>query len=166
MTNILDLFPRPERLSVITLSHGEQISARILASLRMGINRVAGTRDRKMSPRSAFDLELDGIGGEIAYAQRRNVYFDFSVSPRSGGHDFIVNGLSADVKTTPNATGDLLVSASKAKNPCDIYVLMTGTFPEYTYRGFVLQQNLFIEKNLTDLNYGPTYLMPQSELDK
>jgi len=71
-----------------------------------------------------------------------------------------------DVKTTPKEDGDLLVHAGKARNPCDVYVLMTGTFPTYTYRGFALKGGIFVDSNLNDLGHGPTYLVPQANLRK
>ena len=150
----------------VTLDHGEQTIVRVCAALRTGMNRSAGTPDRKLSLRDGYDLDLDGMGGEMAYAKKRNVYVDLGVIPRRGGHDLVVNGLTVDVKTNANHNGDLLVKPSKANDPSDVYVLMTGSFPEYVYRGFALKEQVFKEYNLQDLGHGFTYVLPQSSLKR
>jgi len=108
MTNIHELFPPPstpevsEEAQTITLDDGEQLLARQIASLRMHLNRLSKVRNAKFSNRDDYDIELEGFGGELAYAKLMNLCPDLNVLPRRGGHDFVnVFEESVDVKTRP-----------------------------------------------------------------
>ena len=151
----------------ITLDAEEQTLVRVLAALRNGNNLVNSVKSAKMSPRGDYEVNLDGMGGEYAFGKMKNLFPDFGIGPRSGGHDFFDRkGNSVDVKTTPNENADLLVRASKKSDPCDWYVLVTGKFPVYRYRGYVHRRQLFMDERLTDLGHGATYLYPLKELSK
>ena len=143
MTNIRESFHLPQEVTgeEITLNDGEQVTARMVANMRTGLNRIKGVRDAKKSPRDAYDIELDGIGGEMAFAKMRNLCPDLNVLPRKGGHDFTTHkGNTVDVKTTPLDKNDLLVMANKA--------------------------DVFLESNLVDLGHGMTYKVPQERLTR
>jgi len=151
----------------ITLDDEEQTLVRVLAALRNGNNLINSVRSAKMSPRGDYEVNLDGMGGEYAFAKIKNLCPDFGIGPRSGGHDFLDRkGNTVDVKTNPREDGDLLVRASKKDRPSDWYVLMTGEFPRYSYRGYVHGRELFSDSRLVDLGHGDTYLFPQKELTK
>ena len=152
----------------IALNDSEQILARLLATLRNGINSVCKVRSQKVSDKGEFEINLHGMGGEIAYAKYMNLCPDFSVSPRKGGHDFLSqNGETVDVKTASKPYHNLVVSPHKAKDPCDFYALMTGEFPKYCYRGEISKEELFIDFNLSEsCGNGWAYVVEQERLNR
>ena len=80
---------------VITLTEGEVMLARTIASLRTGLNRVTKVgQSMKIPNRDDFTNDLLGVCGEIAFAKRLNIYLDLSFNPRSGGSDFNLRNLS------------------------------------------------------------------------
>ena len=161
--------PRPTRTKGIetTLSEGEQLLARVIASLRQGVNRMKGVAISQMSPRDGFAIDLDGIGGELAYAKLMNLCPDLDVLPRKGSHDFTtIFNESVDVKTRNEDWHDLLVEKGKKKNPSDLYVQMIGKFPTYAYQGASSKDEVFLDSNLTDLGRGEGYLVPQARLKR
>ena len=64
MTDYRESFALADRVTIarrfadaekVTLTEGEQATARIMASFRAGLNRANGVRDRKKSPRNGYD---------------------------------------------------------------------------------------------------------------
>ena len=152
----------------VTLDEAEMLTARVVASMRTGLNRQNGTPDGKRCDRDGFDVDLDGVGGEMAFAKLKNLCPDLGALPRSGGHDFLArNGRhTIDVKTTSMKDGNLLVGENKAGAPSDFYVLMEGKFPSYEYVGWANSKHGFKEDNLVNLGYGMVYRVWRGELAK
>ena len=74
--------------NIITLTEGEIMLARTIASFRTGLNRITNVgQPLKISNQDNFTNDLIGICGEMAFAKRMNIYLDFSFNPRSGGSD-------------------------------------------------------------------------------
>ena len=155
---------------VITLTEGEVMLARTIASLRTGLNRVTKVgQSMKIPNRDDFTNDLLGVCGEIAFAKRLNIYLDLSFNPRSGGSDFnLRNNKTADVKTTDRDDGRLVVPKWKEKKPSDYYILVTGQVPvtskptEFTIRGYATSKEVFANK--INLGYGPCFGLTQDKL--
>lgn len=151
----------------VVLDDGEQAVARLLAESRYSSNRGAGVVDRKIGPQSASETDLNGVGAEIAFCKMINVYPDLSISPRSGGRDLVMpNGACVDVKTTKYPDGMLLATLKKTAIGVDVFVLVVGQMPEYTYIGWQYRDVLINKNSIVDLGYGPTYGLEQWELIK
>ena len=149
----------------VTLTEVEQRLARVVAAERTRANRAAGVVDQQLSPEAAQQVELTGIGAELAYARLMNVYPDLTVAPRAGGADVWWAGLGVDVKGTERPHGRLLARPTKlTQDGVTVYALMTGPFPTYTFRGQVPASTLLQARHLMDLGHGPTYAMSQPEL--
>lgn len=154
----------------ITLSKMEQYVCKFIAQMRHKNNRLKGVTNAKIGNQSDWQTDLEGFGAEFAFCMGFNVFPDFSVQVRSSqrgedaqGDAILPGGLVVDIKSTQYDDGRLL--AARWKEPeVDLYALMTGVFPEYTFRGFMLQQELLQEKRLTDLGHGKGYVADQSEL--
>jgi hypothetical protein len=146
----------------IDLSAGEVMLARLLASLRTGLNRVTNVKSTKFGDADLFHNEILGVAGEIAFAKSRNLYLDLSFDPRKGGTDFICNGKKVDVKTTERDDGRLLVPIWKTPEDSDIFVLVTGKVPTFKIRGFATSDEVFA--NRTSVGHGPCYAVPQNKL--
>ena len=157
---------------VITLTEGEVMLARTIASMRTGLNRVTNVgQPMKIANRDDFTNDLLGVCGEIAFAKRANIYLDLSFNPRSGGSDFVLrNKQTADVKTTDRCDGQLVVPKWKLAKPSDYYVLVTGQIPvssrpaEFTIRGYASAEEVFASP--IDLGYGPCFGLTQAKLSK
>lgn len=152
-------------MSSVSLDAAEQLTARVIASMRSGLNRVNGTPDAKKCGKDGYEVDLEGVAGEMAFAKLKNLCPDLGALPRSGGHDFLTqDGKTLDVKTTSLDEGNLLVSESKAAAPSDFYVLMTGQFPNYRYVGWASSKKVFREENLVDLGYGSCFRVMREDL--
>ena len=146
----------------INLSAGEVMLARLLASLRTGLNRVTKVKSTKSGDADLFQNEILGVAGEIAFAKSRNLYLDLSFDPRKGGTDFVLNGKKIDIKTTEREDGRLLVPIWKTPDDSDIFVLITGKVPTFKIRGFATSKEVFANK--TSVGYGPCYAVSQNKL--
>ena len=49
-------------------------------------------------------------------------------------------------------------------NNVELYALMIGEFPVYTFKGFMRREDLLKEERLGNLGYGQTYIAQQHEL--
>ena len=149
------------------LSESQQAVVTLLASMRQTMNATNGVANRKRSTANPYAVHLEGLGGEIAFAMKFNLFPDLTFAPREGGSDFKTrSGSTVDVKTTRHENGHLLVSPDKARNPSDLYVLMVGEFPAFRYVGYAPKERVFQPDKLVDLGYGLTYALEQKELLK
>jgi hypothetical protein len=157
----------PHRNTEVTLNTQEQAICRALAKKRYGNNRKAGTRNAKRGPQSNEQTDLEGIGAEFAFCKLHNVYPDFSIQPRNAENDEgdckLLDGRAVDVKATQYRTGKLIAVPWK-QTGVELFALMTGVFPTYTFRGFMEAAELLREDRLGTLGYGPTHIAQQKEL--
>lgn len=151
----------------ITLNEWEESIVRMLAEKRTQTNRSNGVVDRKIGDQDAARAEMDGLGAEMAVAKLFNLYMDISVGPQAGGHDLISrDGRTIDVKHTHRENGNLLVPLHKESKECDLYVLVTGTMPNYRVVGWEHGKDILEKRNIKDLGYGPTYFLEQHRLHR
>ena len=120
---------------LIRLNANEQRLAQQLAKERTTKNRKNGISNSKRGPQSDIVTELDGVGGEIAFAKAFNLYPDLKDYP--GKHDMVIAGKTVDVKTTRYPFGHLEVSTDKPPGEVDIYALVTGEMPDYAIVGWM-----------------------------
>ena len=154
----------------ITLDRVEQGLAKAIAQMRHNNNRSESVTNAKIGPQSNEDTDLEGIGGELAFCKLFNTYPDLSVETRSSlkgsdNADAVKDGKTIDIKTTKYENGKLVAAPWKkqGKKP-DYFALMTGTFPVYTFRGFMKSDELLKDSRLGSLGHGPTDIALQSEL--
>lgn len=152
----------PPRGLVVTLTEAEVRLADYIGRRRDQVNRAAGVIDRRRD--ATGEIDRDGFGAELALARILNVYPDLSLSPRQGGGDLLWGGVWVDVKQTGREYGRLIATAWKNGEDVPLYALMTGTMPSFTFRGFAPAHALLAADRLTDLGYGPTYVLPQDAL--
>lgn len=139
-----------------------------LARMRTKANRDAGvTSIRKASESDEF-IELQGIGGEVAFAKLFGLMPDLNLSLRSKGQNDVGDCYSPalgfiDVKTTQKEAGPMNVRAPV--RGVSYYALMTGTFPEFTFRGLAHWQAVFVEAFVSDVGRGPFWAVPQAALE-
>jgi hypothetical protein len=121
--------------------------------------------NRKVASRKTNqEIEEMGTRSEIAFCKLMNCYPDLSYHPRKGSADCVINGVAIDIKTTKLQEGKLLVTPKKKYDGgIDMFVLMTGLDRKFTYRGWMDSASVY-ERELSDLGYGPTYVINQKEL--
>ena len=112
------------------------------------------------------DLDLLGYSGELAFAKIAN-HFPATATDGPTPVDCVVNGITVDVKTTDYTTGHLVVRPKMKGNSAKSFVLMTGTMDKgFHYRGWMWAEDVFQDKYLGSLGRGPTYKVPQCDLNK
>lgn len=148
----------------VMLDEVEQAIVRHIAKRRFQSNRGEGVVNNRVGPQSDEATDVEGFGSEMACAKLFNVYPDFSIGARRGGHDCELMGLRIDAKGTQYRRGHLLAVIGKQPGDVDIYALMVGKFPNYYFAGCATASELLRPERITDLGHGDTYAMEQSDL--
>jgi hypothetical protein len=154
--------------TVIELNTVEKAICKQLAKMRYENARNSGVKNSKIGSQSDEFTDLEGISGEFAFCKLFNIYPDLSIAVRSAFQgnddgDGTLHEKKVDVKTTKYETGKLLAAPWKKTN-VDIFALMTGVFPKYTFRGFMKSEELLQSSRLSDLGHGQGYMAYQQEL--
>jgi len=147
----------------ITLNSAEQIVCKQLALMRYEIARAVDRKDQQIGNQPSWQTDEDGIGGEIAASRLLNVYPSLVLKP-DAGWDVMYRGKRIDIKTTRYKSGRLLAKLNARDDEVDVYLLVTGTFPEYDVVGYVLKDSLLSPKNIIDLGHGKGYGLSQDKL--
>ncbi len=153
--------------SIVKLSETEQKICRGIAKLRFNNARNAGVENKKVGNQSNEYTDLNGFAAELAFCRLFNVFPDLTIEIRSASTDkgdaVLPCGTTVDVKSTKYESGKLLASPSR-KSGHDLYALMTGEFPTYTFRGFMRTSDLHNEKRIGECGHNKTYIARQDEL--
>jgi hypothetical protein len=141
--------------SVILLSAFEQDCSKALAARRTSVNDGNGIPDKRVSTKDTR-IEMQGLGGELAFCKLFNVFPDFSlVTPSAekgtdNGDAILPGGIRVDVKSTDYDDGHLIATPAKKNAPIDLFALMVCQYPKYIFKGFMTKSQL-----LTEDRYSP-----------
>lgn len=152
--------------TVLTLSVYEQEIARICAEKRSSNNRKHNVHNNNFTKYSDFEIDLQGFGGEMAFCKLFNLFPDMQIGVRSAKEDVgdcIIDGMAVDVKTSRNDHGNLFVGINKQPTVY-AYALMTGLFPQFTFRGFFLTSDMMSQSRVTKMPGGLCFKANQNEL--
>lgn len=150
---------------IITLTESEQMIVNYVARCRHDANVAKGTyREPKDQTMTAFEVDQQGFGGELAFCKAMNVFPDLTVFCRSAlkgqdNGDCTVQGLRIDVKTSKKATSALWVKEGK-KGCADAFALVTGTFPTFTVVGLASHDMVFVKGR----KFGDQFVVDQDKL--
>jgi hypothetical protein len=122
----------------VTLNEHEKAIAIHTTKMRRKEDRAKGRKD-VIKPEDSYDCDERGSLGEMAFAKHFNKYPDFTMVP--GDYDFIVDGYRVDVKTSKGHNNHLELKKTARKGRCDRFVLITGVFPEYHFRGWIADRD-------------------------
>lgn len=150
----------------ILLSDVEQRICRHIAKRRHEINRQNGVLNSKKGTQSDELTDLEGFAGELAFCKMFNVFPDLEIkvtNQNTDDGDCKLLGLRVDIKTTKYLNGRLICSTWKNNNT-DIFALIVGTFPKYTFKGFMSYADLCRPERIKDLGHGNVYCASQDEL--
>jgi hypothetical protein len=152
---------------IITLNEAEIKLANYLGTSRHNSCRKNNVIDKQRGDQDKLQIDIEGVGAEIAFCKLSNTYPDLEIKPTgqiTDKGDALFNGIKADVKSTRYATGKLQCSLWKNNEP-DIYVLMITTeYPTIRCAGFAWSEHLKTANNIKDLGRGELYLMDQKDL--
>ena len=148
----------------VTLTDLESEWCRDIGAKRHQQARAANVTDRQVGPQDAVSIDINGLGGELAFCKVCGIEIVDPLGVRSKGHDALVCGLRFDVKTTTCTYGRLLVHRTKTVKDADCYALVRGTLPTYEIAGWCWADDLIDESNLDDIGYGYHYVAHVSSL--
>ena len=150
---------------IVKLNPGEMAVAHHIAALRRYANQSSGVFDQRRDiNQPAIVLDILGAISELAFAKAIGMYPDFSISPRSGGSDCVINGTKIDIKSTLHPHGRLLATITKKIEDADIYVLAVVQENIVRFAGWAEATELINRSAVTDLGYGLTYALSQNKL--
>lgn len=151
----------------VVLTNGEIITCRLIGNMRTASNRAFRVNDMQMGGQPFWEIDEWGVIGEYAFCKSRNIFFDPSITPRSGGYDCVLDGFYFDIKTTLYKDGQL-VARAKQHEVVDMFALAILTGNVVSFPGYCLATELYRDENLTDFGNGreQAYAIPQSKLRK
>ena len=125
----------------------------------------------KMDKKMLFlDMNKNGFGAELSFCRMSNLPFDDSTKEEENHFrkpDCILpNGWSVDVKNTTYTSGSLITWIGKEVAGANIYVLMVGSFPTFTFKGWATSEMLIKKENIKNVGHGDGYWLSQKELIK
>lgn len=136
----------------ITLCEYDTSLAEAVGTERAFSNIYAGKRDSRISRKMSIrEMDIIGFGAELAAARLFDLDPDLTTQCRSS-HDgsdkgdlVLTDGRTVDVKHTER--GRKLLRQVRKRRVTDLFMLMTGVFPTYTYRGVVCAEDFMREEN-------------------
>ena len=124
-------------------------------------------RDKSIS---LEEMNLNGFGAEFAFCKLCGIPFDSSTVERESHFSKVdatlPDGRAVDVKNTIYRNGKLIVRTGKEEKTVDIYVLMTGKFPDFTFSGWASYEEIIQPGKIENLGWGDAYSMSQTDLNK
>ena len=147
----------------ISLNYSEQQIAKRIARERDWNNKSNNIANQKQSSRTDYDINLEGIAGEIACAKFFGVrYDDVTDSLQRPKEDLWVGNVSVDVKTAlwekdTKFKGRWSTRITKRVNDVQRYVFVKGCFPNYWICGWLFSYQHIDTANIDDVGYGKFY---------
>jgi hypothetical protein len=149
----------------VDLTVHEMLVCQTLGVLRRS-SAMGNVKDQQMGDQSPWNIDVDGVIGEMCVAKHFNVFPDMSVGIRKGGADLFIKNKSIDVKTTRIKSGKLLSTLKKIEDPCDVYMLVIVDDKGGDIVGWIEKEKLFLPENIADLGHGKGYVLKQEQLNK
>jgi hypothetical protein len=163
-------------LVTVYLNEREQRLACDVGRARNESNLTQGVTDARIATdRSSLRINIEGMGGELAFCKIHNCYPDLEIRLQAGTVDCSPFGVMVDVKTTTCPYGKLLVAVTKKDVlAVDVYALMladqvspdTGVPTRYRFAGTAHRSRIIQPERIRDHGHGPTYTLEQDQLDR
>jgi hypothetical protein len=124
-------------------------------------------KDKSMS---LLEMNKNGFGAELAFCRLCKVTFDSSTVEKESHFNKVdatlPDGTTVDVKTTVHKNGKLIVRHGKEQKVVDVYALLTGTFPTFTFCGWISYEGIIKIEHTENLGWGNAYSLPQTKLNQ
>lgn len=151
---------------IVELNNYEMEFCRIMASMRNVANAGKGVKDVKMGDGDGWQYNVDGVMTEYGFCKARNLFFDCSVQPRSGGYDCVAkNGTRIDIKSTRHKGRGIAIPL-KQKNDVDIFVVCYINGHALDYYGYCSAEAIYKSENIVNYGKGNCYYLPPESLAK
>lgn len=99
-------------------------------------NRERGIADRLVTSTSPIHNDAESIAAEVAFSRLAGVDPLLDTDRPHPAYDVVIGGKRVDIKWTQYSTGALIL-AEFSNSRADVFALMVGTWPRYTYRGSI-----------------------------
>lgn len=152
-----------ERFTVATLTEDEVRLAQFVGQERHNRARARGVYDQRRSGRDPLEIDVDGIGAELAFCRLCNVYPDLAFTLKAGGADCRIGDLGVDVKSTRKGDPSLFVKTSQIQRAIDWYALMLVDWPRFLFVGAVRSRDVR-ETPPVDWGQGPFHVVPSANM--
>jgi hypothetical protein len=150
----------------VQLNEYEMNFCRILASMRDIANAGKNVKDAKMGSGNGWGYSFDGVMTEYAFCKARNIFFDCSVQPRSGGCDCVSKtGHRIDIKSTRVKQRGISIPL-KIKEDVDLFVCCFIEGNDIDYYGYCKAEDLYKNENIVNWGKGDCYHLPYEKLTK
>lgn len=142
----------------------ELTSAELMQGALVGVMRHVESLKSRRTPgygasKDLWSLHLEGALGEMAFAKAMSIYWGGTVCSFSGAD----LGDNLQVRTRSKHDWDLLVRPQDADD--HIYILVTGTAPNYVVRGWIVGSEAKRPHYLQSYGNRPdAYFVPQEDL--
>ena len=144
----------------VTLNESEVKLVERITKDRSSFDKKKGFKDhRRAKKQTARFIETNGFGGEIAFCKLFNIFPDLVTDHVSDYDAILHDGTKVEIKTTEYGHGKLI--ARHVKSSADIYVLVTGTMPDYIVVGFVPAE--VVKAGKDTLNGKTAYIVEQKD---
>lgn len=121
--------------------------------------RKSKSRFGKLDKDYPFEIHIAGALGELACAKALNIYWPGGVDTFKAAD----LGANLQVRTRPKPELDLIVRDDDKDE--DVFILVTGTLPKYTVRGWIGGADAKQPQWKKNPNgWGAAYFIPQSAL--
>ena len=148
---------------VHSLSAEDRATVKRIAQERHNTARESGTVNLKIGKQSDEFVDLNGLGGEVAFCRLFGLEPDFDTS--NGAENKVdarlPDGRTVDIKTTDHPRGNLL--ARVIHDEIDVFVLVRGRFPSYKLVGWI-DRAIFKRSRKKNMGYGPTHFYSAENL--
>ena len=136
-----------------------------LATARFNRHELHKTTSKSLNMLHPFVKDVESIAAEVVVARYLGVDFDTSNEKPRDWDLISQNGSKIEVKSSTNKNCGLRVKQYKMSKEIDIFILVTGVFPNYIIRGYAKPDDLFQDKWLKTMPDGNiVFELPQSEL--
>ena len=148
----------------ISLSEPECRLATYVGKIRNKMSMETKVNKRRDPLQSDEDMNIQGMGAELAVAKYLNIYPE--LSPTKGElpqHDLLFGNMKIQVKRRDRTNLDLLVHSLREDV---VYVLVYGQLPKFQIVGMISGSEVKTNGKWTNMVYGPCWLVEKSRLSE
>lgn len=147
----------------LTLSKQEYWLGTQIGTMRQVSNLYKGRKDAYGAEKmNGFEININGACGEVAVAKWLNIFYSGNLGDLAAGD---VNHPSVRIEVRTAFEAHYRMILHKKDRDDAIFILLTGTAPEFIVRGWCYGREGKQEKFWADPAGGrPAYFVPQAEL--
>jgi hypothetical protein len=135
-----------------TLGQDQELRISVAAREIRDLNEARGTVSKHWAADKQIELDRQHAGAVVAFCGLAGVepilVREEWANSEGKIHCHLCDGRSVSVKQTKYTRGQLLVEEDEPK-AADLYVLLVGSSPTYAFRGWEINERIFVSTNLT-----------------